>query len=116
MPFEQQADHLLRNHKKSLALAQVPTASAVRYCALLMVVIGTLTEKPSRGASRAQVITEFYLVGLLTAAATLLGGCMVLPTMARNALRSTVSQVLRVRSTLRATGVADPGSALSGAV
>ena len=45
----------------------------------------------------AQMITEFYMVGLLTAAATLVGGCLVLPTMARNALRSTVSQILTVR-------------------
>ena len=50
---------------------------------------------------RAQVIPEFYLVGLLTAAATLLGGCVVLPTMARNALRGRVSQILMVRTTLR---------------
>ncbi|KAK9831494.1 hypothetical protein WJX81_002371 [Elliptochloris bilobata] len=41
-----------------------------------------------------KVITEFYLVGLLAAAATLLSGCLVLPTMARNSLRSTVSQIL----------------------
>ena len=44
-----------------------------------------------------QVITEFYLVGLLSAAATLFSGCLVLPSMARNSLRSTVSQILTVR-------------------
>lgn len=49
----------------------------------------------------AQVIPDFYLVGLLTAAATLLGGCVVLPTMARNTLRGMVSRVLTVRTTLR---------------
>ena len=47
------------------------------------------------------MVTEFYLVGLLAAAATLLSGCVVLPTMARNTLRSTVSQILTVRMRAR---------------
>lgn len=62
---------------------------------------------PSAGrkcmARHAQVVTEFYLVGLLAAAATLLSGCLVLPTMARNTLRSTVSQILTVRIRARAS-------------
>ena len=52
-------------------------------------------------ARRGQVVTDFYLVGLLAAAATLFSGCLVLPTMARNTLRSTVSEILAVRMRTR---------------
>ena len=40
-------------------------------------------------------------MGLLASAAALLSGCLVLPTMARNTLRSTVSEILTVRMLAR---------------
>ena len=105
LPIAQQAAPVLNRHQAFLAPAPllgqkapaVSTSCVNLPRACLADMCSILAESKGCSAWRAQMITKFYQVGLLTAAATLCGGCLVLPTMARNALRSTVSHILTVR-------------------